>query len=347
MDGVSKRFSNKVTRFSFLMAIFVIYIHANNLAYYGISPDQLCIPTIVVEIGGVLGGTAVPFFFMMSAYWLFRFDVFCDNAKEKLMFKLMRKVKTILVPYLLWNIFGMLFYMLITRIPFAANMMNHGESIDITIPNIVGGIFLHKYYFTFWYLQDLIFLMLISPILLWILRDRRKITILITIIFAVNLFHIDFLIFKGTSLFYFIIGAYIAVYKRDFFESKSNNALVYLVLYIGTGILRCFDLPVISQISLLATPILAWKGIDAIVVEEVYDKKVSWFETQSFFVYAVHVIPVTVVGHILAKMESGLVWATISYLIAPWLTLGGIYVIALITHKRMPRFYNVICGERG
>lgn len=52
MDGVSKRFSNKVTRFSFLMAIFVIYIHANNLAYYGISPDQLCIPTIVVEIGG-------------------------------------------------------------------------------------------------------------------------------------------------------------------------------------------------------------------------------------------------------------------------------------------------------
>ena len=62
-------FSKKATIVSFIMSIFVIYIHANNLSYYGIVANGRTIPNIVVNLwGGVIGGIAVPFFFIMSAY---------------------------------------------------------------------------------------------------------------------------------------------------------------------------------------------------------------------------------------------------------------------------------------
>lgn len=78
---VTDYFSKKVTIVSFIMSIFVIYIHANNLSYFGIAANGKTIPNIFVNLwGGVIGGVAVPFFFMMSAYWLFRFDINASNA---------------------------------------------------------------------------------------------------------------------------------------------------------------------------------------------------------------------------------------------------------------------------
>lgn len=66
---VTDYFSKKATIVSFIMSIFVIYIHANNLSYYGIAANGRTVPNIVVNLcgGGVIGGIAVPFFFTMSA----------------------------------------------------------------------------------------------------------------------------------------------------------------------------------------------------------------------------------------------------------------------------------------
>lgn len=78
---VTDYFSKKVTIVSFIMSIFVIYIHANNLSYFGIAANGKLFPIyLLIYGGGVIGGVAVPFFFMMSAYWLFRFDINASNA---------------------------------------------------------------------------------------------------------------------------------------------------------------------------------------------------------------------------------------------------------------------------
>lgn len=130
----SDYFSRKVTIVSFVMAVFVIYIHADNLKYYGITANDHTVANIIVNLfGEVIGGIAVPFFFMISGYWLFRFDVTDSSAVLVLFKKIKKKVKTLVVPYLLWNTFGMLFYMVITRMPLALSMMNNGASCIIQI----------------------------------------------------------------------------------------------------------------------------------------------------------------------------------------------------------------------
>ena len=296
-------------------------------------------------MGGVIGGAAVPLFFMMSAYWLFRFDVHDRNAMNILVGKIKKKVKTICLPYLLWNTFGMIFYMVITRIPFAANMMNHGTAIPITLSNVVEGIFLHKYYFTFWYMQDLIGLIAISPIILIILKS--KYTTLITIIATAIavLFKIDFTLFNGTSFLFFMIGAYMVAHANNYFESESNKAHGYFGAFVLAEIIRYMNAPIAAELAYFVSPILLWKSAD-VLFQGIMGKRIGWFTTQSFFIYASHVIPVTVIGHLLAKVSQTHLWATISYLLAPWITLSLIYVAAEMLYKYTPEFYGLICGGR-
>ena len=340
-------FSKKVTIVSFIMSIFVIYIHANNLFYYGLETDGRTIPNIAVKLWGKIGEVAVPFFFMMSAYWLFRFDVKGSNAMSILTRKMKKRIKTICLPYLLWNTFGMMFYMVITHISFAANMMNNGEVIPLTLPNVLEGILLHKYYFTFWYLKDLIVLTTISPIILIILRSKYATLITIVVSAIAVLFKIDFMLFRGTSFLFFMIGGYMVSYANNFFENDSDKAYGYFLgAFVLAGIIRYVNVPIAAELSYFVSPILLWKSMDVFFLQGVTGKRKGWFTTQSFFIYASHVIPVTIIGHLLAKVNQTYWWATISYLLAPWITLSLIYVAARTLYKYTPTFYGLICGGR-
>lgn len=353
MSGESKiskpsdYFSRKVTVVSFVMAIFVIYIHANNLKYYGIPVDQHTLVNVIVKLcAEVIGGVAVPFFFMLSGYWLFRFDITDSSATAILFSKIQKKVKTLVVPYLLWNAFGMVFYITVTHVPFLSTLMNNGKPIEIMIPNIVEGLFLHKYYFTFWYLQDLIILTALSPVLLTALKNKYVGIALMLVSFLTNVASIDLLIVRTSSLMFFILGAYISIYARDYFEIDKSNAIVYLLGFTLAGIVRYYHIPVAKQIGFFISPILLWKGIESIIPIKKLDKP-RWFVSQSFFIYASHVIPITIIGHFLSKVGKGMAWATCTYIIAPWITLGLIYVVAKLLHKFCPSFYRIICGYRG
>lgn len=334
-------FSKKVTIVSFIMSIFVIYIHANNLSYYGLAANGKTIPNIAVNVcGGIIGGIAVPFFFMMSAYWLFRFDVHDSNAWNILIKKLKKRISTICLPYMLWNTFGMVFYMTVTHIPVVVNMMNDGEEIPLTLSNVLEGAFLYKYYFTFWYLKDLMLLMLISPVLFVLLKNKYVTWISIIVSAVAVLLKFDFVFFRGTSFLFFMIGGCAVTHARDFFENKENNAGKWLLAFVLTGIIRYANIyvnvPIIAELSYFVSPILLWKCIDMFLPSDFYEKQIRWFMTQSFFIYASHVIPVTIIGHILAKVGQNNLWATISYMIAPWITLALIYIAANVLYKYTP-----------
>lgn len=108
----SIRFSRKVTIVSFILSVFVLYIHAKNLAYYDFGDAQ---GTFIYGLNQImsetLGRIAVPFFFLQSGYWMFRYDIF-ETKSDTLRRKLKKKVISLGIPYLLWNAFGLLFFTL-------------------------------------------------------------------------------------------------------------------------------------------------------------------------------------------------------------------------------------------
>lgn len=73
-NRITTQFSHKVTIVSFILAVFVMYIHAKNTAYYSFEGvDATPIYTLNQILSETFGRIGVPFFFIQSGFWMFRF----------------------------------------------------------------------------------------------------------------------------------------------------------------------------------------------------------------------------------------------------------------------------------
>ena len=103
-EDISIRFSRKVIIVSFILSVFVMYIHAKNLAYYDFGDSHGTLIYVLNQImSETFGRVAVPFFFLQSGYWMFRYDIY-NKKSDVLKRKLKKKVVSLGIPYLLWNI---------------------------------------------------------------------------------------------------------------------------------------------------------------------------------------------------------------------------------------------------
>lgn len=344
MEQVDEHFSRKIKFLSFFMSVFVLYIHANNLKNVGLADEHGSLDYFLTRLlGGAVGEMAVPFFFMMSGYWFFRFDVFDKSASFIIFEKIKKRGRTLVVPYLIWNTVGMLFYMCVTRIPVISNMMNSSFTVPISIQSIYKGIVLHEYYFPFWYLQNLIALVVITPVLLYILKRKRSLELFLLLSAGAVLADLPLKIIRPVALFFFVLGAYLAIYARKSFEMKNRQSVIIIAaIFLGIRCITYFlGIQFLNSATLLLSPMCLCVMADAIS-----DYKVTWFVEQSFFIYAAHIIPVTVVMKVLSKLSKGNMGAAIGYLITPLIALLILYVVARILSKFAPRLYTVICGGR-
>ena len=349
-QAVSQRFSRKVTLISFVLAVFVMYIHAKNLVFYGftdISGTSLYyLNQILSEI---LGRVGVPFFFLMSGYWLFRFDI-RQNAKSIMLRKLKNKLYTLLIPYLIWNTLGFIYYFTITHIPLLQATVNGGEVVNLTLENVFKGIFLHKYYFSFWFMKDLIVVTAVSPLILPLLRNRRLSCGAAVGLFSLCLFGIKLYICQTTSLMLFLIGGIISVYHRDFWEQPNRSkgeTVVWCSLFLIFAAVKWLNVPYSETVFSLVSPIIFWKALDFLDIFKLFDRQPYWFCTQSFFIYAAHIIPVDAVNGIFSRINNTMAWASLTYVLNPLIVLLLIYIAARVMNKICPKIYRVLCGNRS
>ena len=190
-EDISIRFSRKVIIVSFILSVFVMYIHAKNLAYYDFGDAHGTLIFVLNQImSETFGRVAVPFFFLQSGYWMFRYDIY-NKKSDVLKRKLKKKVTSLGIPYLLWNIWGLLFFIILTHIPGMPFRIYDGQVVSITLDNILYGVFLHKFYFPFWFMQDLIVLTALSPVLVILLRKRYIAYITVIILFILAMLGIN------------------------------------------------------------------------------------------------------------------------------------------------------------
>lgn len=344
MNQVSKQFSEKIISISFFFSIFVMYIHANNLSNVGLANNKSSIDFIVSRlIGGAIGGIAVPFFFMMSGYWFFRIDLENKTVLSKIFEKQKKRINTLLIPYFLWNTLGLVFYMCITRIPVISAMMNSGDTIDFTLKNIFAGIVLHRYNYPFWYLKDLIILTIISPILLILLKNKKIVVLFLLLAGCLNMADVSLYIIDSTSLLFFVFGAYMGGHAREWFEKRKTRKWIIIAdILISIRIIAyLFNMDELIKITYLYSPLCICIAFDAFTTY-----RITWFKKQSFFIYAAHVIPVTITMKILARMSWNDISATIGYILTPWIVLPILFIIAKLLYCCVPKFYRVICGGR-
>ena len=144
-----KEFHNKISWFTFVYSLFVVWVHSFNAELFlGKTQDARTVAVLERILGNVIAQFAVPGFFMISAYLFYR-----NFSWQKLGSKWTSRIRSILIPFLVWNFLYYLGYAAASRIPFLDEVVGKGKIPFGLLPAVEATLH-YTYNYVFWYLYQ-------------------------------------------------------------------------------------------------------------------------------------------------------------------------------------------------
>lgn len=339
---MSEHLSKKLTIMSIFASVLVVFIHAYNLVEYNVTSGACY--WIEEFISQFLARVAVPYFFMSSAFFLYR----KERCKVIPLYK--SKFKSTVIPYFFWNIIYMIAFIILG----ALSLTNTGR-IDITVKNILGGIFLYKYNYTFWFMYELILLLVLYPIIVKILDKKALTLIIICIAFFIYMFFGnisylgDYRLISLDTLVYYLSGAFLGKYYQKDIENTVNmkigkktiltlSSLCVSLAMFFVGLHIEINFSIIQNVLLLFSIYL--------ILDFVVSDKTVRNTNLSFLIYCMHPLILEIVQKIVYKtLGHTQVIAMVDYIFSPIVTISVIYIVIKIL-KKVPVIYGLACGGR-
>ena len=354
----NKRFHNQISWLMFGFSILVIWVHSYNVELFAGSSwgpewDRAAQIETFWSIG--IGQIAVPGFFLLSSYLLFRNFEF-----SKLAGKWRSRFFSIVVPYVIWNFLYYWGYVVATRLPMVEKVVGK-EPIPFNIEEIFRAIFQYSYAPIFWYLFQLIILLMLAPLIYVLVKNWLVGLVYLIVILALIYVRFDTGRPNMDALFYFSFAAYGAVQWREWLEQKGTGDRVFagIVLLIPAvysyGMMKIPGANVLWTICYrLLVPVSLWLMTSSVELPETK----PWMR-QSLFLYAIHYIIVRFINKgsamlLLKGIAEDVIpenWmagaATGIYFAIPLLVIVISYPVALVLSKRLPMVWRVLSGGRN
>lgn len=372
--------SDTISFLRFPLAIAVIFIHINpattNLLEtdFNVLSDRGIYNIAGIIFSHVLSNIAVPIFYIVSGFLFFNnFKVWNWNQYKR---KLQSRTKTLIIPYIVWNVTSWLLYI---SAYFAKGLLvdnSYSElkeyfsqyNINIlyncydwggTRINWLGkNLFMTgPFDFPLWFLRDLIFMVLLTPIIYFLIKKLNLWYILI--LFLAYISRIWTLIpgLNITSCFFFSLGAYFALnninitrFARQYYYIICPISIILLpvcVIYDGNNTIAGQN---IYPFFIIAT-VFATFAIASYIVERFNIKPSKLLISSCFFIYAFHAVNLPGIGSPLGASNKLLNYILpdlpyITYFIAPLLATGICIVVMQIGKKIAPGIIKYYTGNR-
>lgn len=341
-----KKENLQLSRFLFVMCCLIVAIHCQ-IVYMVNVQSSVVNRFINGAIRYSLTDMAVSGFYIVSGFLLFR-----KFKLENYAGILKKKVKTLFIPYILWNIIGMIYVFLITKVSFLQQYAQR-EEVVFSFSDVCRGIFLYAYNEEFWYIFFLIIFVIVSPIF-YIFMKKKEGIILITFILIVYYIVVDEPIVQGYGVMSFWIGAVIGKIKPDFWNDhdiKITNKWIYYLMIGMLIIVRHlfflnFDSNIINLIRYFVGVYLLWNIWQVCAADKEYTVRQSSIFHFRFFIYAMHWYVVSLVQKVLAKIPVNNWTLMLLYFGACTVTIMITWGIGLLWKRCLPRCYNVFTGAR-
>lgn len=346
-------------RFPLIMAVVFIHTGFGNAMISGtllMQEGQFPVYGLLKHIiTDELANIAVPAFFFISGFLFFYHSDFSMKAYGQ---KLKKRARSLLFPYLFWNIAT--FFLLLLSQLFLSSLTSGRQKpiVDYNWMDWLNLFWAHydglPVCFQFWFIRDLMVVVLFSPILYFIIRHCNALSV-----FALGilwLFDIWFSVpgFSIVAVFFFSFGAWYSINKRnfiiDFRSMRRASTFIYLILVVlNTWLWHCqiTDYYFIHNIGILIglVAIFSWTAYG---FESNRIHANAFLAKSSFFVYAYHGMLANLMVKYWVKSFSPLgEWIMlIGYFLIPLSIVGiGVCVYALL-HKLFPSFTVLITGGR-
>lgn len=214
-----REFRSKVYWLTFIFSILVIWVHSGNAELF-LGPGAADGWAGGVErfFGTCLGQFSVPGFFAVSAYLFYRRFALSDLKR-----KWKSRVRSLLLPYLLWNGLYYAGYAAASRLPGVAAVVGKAP-IPLNGAECLRAVFLYEYNPVFWYLFQLILLTALAPLLYAVLRNVWSGAVFLAALTAFLGLNRNLPILNGDALFYYGAGAFAALHGKKWVEGRLSCA---------------------------------------------------------------------------------------------------------------------------
>lgn len=327
-------FRNKVTWFTFMFSVLVVWVHSVNTARSGGAELENF-------LGNFIGQIAVPGFFMMSGYLFYR-----NFSWEKLGEKWGTRIRSILVPFLLWNGLYYAGYAAGSRLAFVREIMGKGP-VPVDWRTAADALLHYTYNPVFWYLYQLILLTALAPVLYGILKNRGIGPAAVGAAFFLAQKGVIIPLLNLDALFYYSFGACAGIHWRSSAEGEGTGGKAAL----GAGLMAAgaaaygFQWPgaIASAVCFrAAAPVGLWLLADSRRLPPA-----RWWMKYNFYVYAVHYALVRAVNKTAAAAfgDNGLVMTAV-FLAMPAAAVWFAAVTGTWLEGHVPALWSVLNGGR-
>lgn len=350
--------SKAIDLIRFPMIVGIVVIHANymNLDIY--TPSATPLATGVMSFfSEVVARCCVPLFFVISGYLFFRnVAVFTSGIYLR---KIKSRVRSILQPYVIWNLIGFLF-LLFKMLPCMHAVFPGVADMRLTFRDFLSCFWSFRYADTgdavmaeafipgypidypLWFLRDLMVIVLLTPVVYLLLRYVGRLYIAALGVMFVG--GLSFGVVKMDGLFFFSAGAALSMSGKD------------LLPVIGRMVWTVYVYPVVAVGDLL-TRDAVWNhyvhsvqillGVAAFVYVAVRLAPrvgtVSRFMVSgAFFVYLSH----TIISRILMKILAGAIHpaSSGSWIVCYLLAVVLLVLIQLGIYRLLCRYTKWLAG---
>lgn len=339
---------------SYALSILVFLIHISTFANY--TQDETFISglnTIVDHLKTSISQVAVPLFFILSGFVFYR-----EYTQDKFVSKLKRRIKTLVVPYICWNIVGMLFSIVATL--FFSKYFIGRQPFEFTNESVFQSVFFYKENRVFWFIFDLILFTLFTP-LIFILIKNKVIGVLsiVTIwgLYGINIQLPLSIFFRSDSIIYYLFGAYLGLHYfqqiscMKFEKSFERIVLIFMLLVANIWLYLFYDTG--YEMSFVSGE---WMSVLIKIVYSIslfcifiqYPTRIPYnsFMRNSFWVYALHINISAIITKIIWIILPQTVMAIPNFCLTIIITLIVIEFLSRITQKISPILYGMLSGGR-
>ena len=345
MDKISDRSSRKIARIGVVCAMLVVFIHS----YLAHAPDEPFSPfaSFVQEfISQGIARIAVPFFFAISGFFLYRDYEFTFAWFRK---KLISRFWSLGVPYVLWALIGLAFALVTSMFARKVSFETFQWSSPMWWVRTFGVIEKPLYLGQLWFVHMLLEWLCVAPFVGLLVRKFR---------FAVPVICLVVMCIPSTAnpwtnaLMFISFGACIAMHGG--IEKKFPNALSIAFVAAGFAFLagkaafvamKCGTLPHwhLFAAALIGLP-AAWLCYD--LIERRFSLKwMDGFAGAAFFIYCSHNIFLSLLRSALRRTA---LWDCdlLRYLTPPVIAIVMAVLAWRVAGIHMPKCRKLLCGGR-
>lgn len=354
--------SKTITAVRFPMAFLVVMIHGyfSKVIINGGRTEMdfsnfLVFPKLTLLVGEI-ASVAVPVFYILSGF-LFFYKV-SEFNKACYCSKLQKRIHSLLIPYLFWNLFtplvvilGQLFFPGVFSGE-RTNIIDYSwiEWFQMFWNNAGTGYPISS---QLWFLRDLMIVVVASPLIYLFVKYTKIIGVFLLWILWVFDIEPNVTGINITSCFLFSLGAFFSIHKVNF-VTLSNNlykkgiGFLYLLLLILAVLFEnteyspylhkgCITVGIFFIIGLTANFLL--KGA----------KESTFLSKSSMFIYLFHVTPIIFLKKIVIMIvqPSNEVGAILVYIFCPIVMTLVSLAAFWILRRYVPRFTSLITGGRA